>query len=60
LRMRVRGGTIYLGRADLLHGDLQPRPVEERSHPPEQPAGSDELASLSRWPPGSRLHRRRQ
>jgi hypothetical protein len=51
--MRVRRGNIYLGRADLLHGDLQSSPIEERPRPPEEPVAGDEVASLPRWPPFS-------
>jgi hypothetical protein len=54
LRMRVRRGNIYLGRADLLHGDLQSNCTETRPRPPEKPVDSYEAASLPRWPPFSR------
>jgi hypothetical protein len=53
LRMRVRLGNIYLGRADLLHGDLPSRPLVDRPRPPEQPVDCDEIASLPAWPPHS-------
>ena len=58
LRMRVHRGNIYLGRGDLLHGDLQLSSSAARPHPPEEPVDSDEAASLPRWPPFSyRAHR---
>src|SRR5215472_204625 len=57
LRMRVRRGSIYLGRADLLHGDLQPAPIQERLRPREEPVDCNEAASLPHWPPFSLRHR---
>ena len=52
LRMRVHRGNIYIGRANLLHGELpSPSRFEERPRPREEPVYSDDVASLPRWPP---------
>jgi|SRR6516162_1311902 hypothetical protein len=51
LAIRVRGGNLYIGRAEVLNGALRSSRAEEQPQPREEPVDSDELARLPPWPP---------
>ena len=51
LAIRVRGGNLYIGRAEVLNGALRSSRAEEQPLPREEPVDSDELACLPPWPP---------
>src|SRR6516162_2906432 len=59
LSVRIRAGTLYLGRAELLNVHGERSALEKRPRPPEQPVGGDDLSAFPPWPPGGVLRRRR-
>ena len=48
LAVRVRGGDLYIARAEVLNGAQQSGLAEKHLRPPEQPVGAAELAGARR------------
>ena len=59
LSARIRGGTLYLGRAELLNVHGERSALEKRPRPPEQTVDRDDLSAFPPWPPGGVIRRQR-